>query len=92
MRLAALLFLALTAFAQKLVLLPPSVELTGPEARQQLIAEATVGDHQEDWTRNAEWSSSDPKIAAVDKDGLHPVRPAMARRVSRRAPKVSARR
>ena len=65
-----LLLLAIPAFAQKLAVLPPSVELTGPEARQQLIAEATVGDHQEDWTRAAEWSSSDPKIAAVDKDGV----------------------
>jgi hypothetical protein len=59
--------------ALKLLILPPTVELDGPEARQQLIAEATVSDHQEDWTRNAEWSSSDPKIATVDKDGVvHP--------------------
>jgi hypothetical protein len=59
--------------ALKLVILPPSVELAGPEARQQLVAEATVNDHDEDWTRSAEWSSSDPKIAMVDKDGT--VRP-----------------
>lgn len=60
--------------ALKLMILPPSVDLTGPEARQQLIAEATVSDHQEDWTRAGEWSSSDPKIATVDKDGVvHPV-------------------
>ena len=61
-------------FAQKLAVLPQSVELTGPEARQQLIAEAAVGDHQEDWTAAAQWSSSDPKIATVEEHGL--VRPA----------------
>ena len=58
------------ALAQKLTLLPPSVELTGPEARQQLIAEGAAGEHQEDWTRAAQWSSSDPKVAAVDEHGV----------------------
>ncbi|HKE25721.1 MAG TPA: DUF1549 domain-containing protein [Bryobacteraceae bacterium] len=53
---------------------PPSVELAGPEARQQLIAEATVADRQEDWSGAAEWASSDPKVATVDEHGL--VRPA----------------
>jgi hypothetical protein len=68
------LLLTVPLFAQKLAVLPPTVELTGPEARQQLIAEASVAGHQEDWTRTAEWSSSDPKIATVDKDGIvHPV-------------------
>jgi hypothetical protein len=67
------LFLALPLFAQKLSVLPPTVELTGPEARQQLVAEGTVTDHQEDWTRATEWSSSNPKIATVDEHGL--VRP-----------------
>ncbi|HEV2445078.1 MAG TPA: DUF1549 domain-containing protein, partial [Candidatus Sulfopaludibacter sp.] len=71
----SLLFcLALPAFAQTLAVLPPSVDLSGPEARQQLIAEATVPGHQEDWTREATWSSSDPKIASVDEHGM--VRPA----------------
>ncbi len=65
--------LATSLLAQKIAVLPPSVELTGPEARQQLIAEATLTNHQEDWTRTAEWSSSDPKIATVDEHGL--VRP-----------------
>lgn len=59
--------------AQKITVLPPSVELTGPEARQQLIAEASLANHQEDWTRTAAWSSSDPKIATVDEHGI--VRP-----------------
>ena len=34
--------LALLGAAQTLAILPSAVELTGPEARQQLIAEATV--------------------------------------------------
>jgi hypothetical protein len=68
-----LFFLAVPLLAQKLALLPPSVDLAGPEARQQLIVEATVDGYQEDWTRAAEWSSSDPKIVTVDEHGL--VRP-----------------
>ncbi|HLK64034.1 MAG TPA: DUF1549 domain-containing protein [Bryobacteraceae bacterium] len=68
-----LLFLAAPLLAQKLAVLPPTVDLTGPEARQQLIAEATASGHQEDWTRTTEWTSSDPKIATVDEHGL--VRP-----------------
>jgi hypothetical protein len=68
-----LFFCALPLLAQKMALLPPSVELTGPEAKQQMIAEASLANHQEDWTRTAEWSSSDPKIAMVDEHGL--VRP-----------------
>src|SRR5262249_55227356 len=55
-------------------LLPPSVELNGPEAYHQLLAEAAVEGHQEDWTRAAQWSSSDPNVATVDAGGL--IRPA----------------
>ena len=62
--------LAAPCFAQTLAVLPPAVELTGPEARQQLLAEASVAAHHEDWTREATWSSSDPKIAAVDEHGV----------------------
>ena len=69
-----ILFLALPVFAQTLAVLPPTVDLTGPEARQQLLAQATLPDHQEDWTRDSAWSSSDPKVATVDEHGL--VRPA----------------
>lgn len=72
MRLCAAL-LALPAFAQTLAIFPPAVDLTGPEARQQLLAEASLSGHQEDWTRNATWSSSGPAIAAVDEHGV--VRP-----------------
>src|SRR3982074_2823019 len=49
--------------------LPNPVELNGPEARHHLLAEAALGDHQEDWTRKVEWRSSDPKIAIVDASG-----------------------
>jgi hypothetical protein len=65
--------IAVPLLAQKLAVLPPAVELTGPEARQQLLAQSTSGDFQEDWTRTAQWSSSDPKIASVDDHGI--VRP-----------------
>ena len=68
-----LLCFAVPVFAQTVAILPPSVELAGREARQQLIVEATAGERQEDWTRAAEWSSSDPKIATVDEHGI--VRP-----------------
>jgi Protein of unknown function (DUF1553)/Protein of unknown function (DUF1549)/Bacterial Ig-like domain (group 2) len=72
MRLLAL-FAPAVLYSQSLTILPAKVELTGPEAHQQLIAEATTGRYQEDWTRKAEWRSSNPKIATVDKTGL--VRP-----------------
>ncbi|MGH9660585.1 MAG: Ig-like domain-containing protein, partial [Bryobacteraceae bacterium] len=51
-------------------MLPRSAELSGPEARHQLLAEATVDGRQEDWTRSAAWTSSNPKIATVDATGL----------------------
>ncbi|HWC97952.1 MAG TPA: DUF1553 domain-containing protein [Candidatus Sulfopaludibacter sp.] len=63
-------FLSAPLYAQTLTVLPPTVELTGPQAHQQLLVEAANGAHQEDWTRAAEWSSSDPKIATVDAHGM----------------------
>jgi hypothetical protein len=59
--------------AQSLAVLPGAVELNGPEARQQLIAEAADGRYQEDWTRKVEWRSSNASVATVDATGL--VRP-----------------
>ncbi len=56
--------------AQTLAILPGSVALNGPEARERLIVEATDGRFQEDWTRKAEWHSSDSKIATVDASGM----------------------
>jgi hypothetical protein len=66
-----LLFAASTilAAADTLAILPNNIELNGPEARHHLLAEATLGDHQEDWTRKVEWKSSNPKIAIVDANG-----------------------
>src|SRR5579872_5627958 len=64
-------FLTSTAlFAAGLSILPSAVELAGPEARHQLLAEAALDGHQEDWTRSAAWTSSDPKIAKVDQTGM----------------------
>ncbi len=65
---------ALLYAANDLAIQPGSVELNGPEARQQLLAEASLPDHQEDWTRKAEWRSSNPKVAIVDATGeLRPI-------------------
>jgi len=55
--------------AETLTILPPSVDLTNPEGRQHLIAQAAVDQHREDWTRKVQWQSSDPKIAIVDANG-----------------------
>jgi Protein of unknown function (DUF1549)/Protein of unknown function (DUF1553)/Bacterial Ig-like domain (group 2) len=67
------LLCAVSAFAADLTILPGSVVLDGPEAYEQLLAEASVEGHQEDWTRTAQWTSSDPNIAKVDQTGM--VRP-----------------
>ena len=58
------------AAAPNLAILPASVDLAGPADSQQVLAEATVDDHQEDWTRTARWTSSNPAIARVDQTGL----------------------
>lgn len=60
----------LCAFAaDSLTILPQTVTLTGPEATHHLLVEAAVADHQEDWTRNARWTSSNPAIVTVDQTG-----------------------
>src|ERR1700719_3844342 len=59
----------LLSAADNLSILPSSVELNSPETRQHLLAEADLGDHQEDWTRKTEWHSSNPKVAIVDANG-----------------------
>src|SRR3979409_2026027 len=51
-------------------ILPGTADLNGLEARHQFLAEASVDNHQEDWTRAAAWTSSNPKIATVDQTGL----------------------
>src|SRR5579872_78053 len=60
---------ALLYAGNDLAVLPGAVDLVGPEARQHLLAEASLPDHQEDWTRKTEWRSSDPKVAMVDANG-----------------------
>lgn len=50
--------------------LPPAVTLSTPESRQQLIAEAGINNHQEDWTAKVKWTSSNPQVASVDPSGL----------------------
>ncbi len=60
---------AILSAAENLSVLPRTVDLNGPEARQHLLAEASLGDHQEDWTRKTEWRSSNPKVAIVDANG-----------------------
>jgi Protein of unknown function (DUF1553)./Protein of unknown function (DUF1549)./Bacterial Ig-like domain (group 2). len=60
----------IAAAAPTLTISPSDVQLNGREARQQLIAEASVDAYHEDWTRAAAWKSSDPKIVAVDATGL----------------------
>src|SRR5258708_3550443 len=61
---------AVGLWADTLVISPPAITLQGPEARQQLVAEATTGKFQEDLTRHVTWSSSNPEIVTVDQSGL----------------------
>ncbi|MGH9668356.1 MAG: DUF1549 domain-containing protein, partial [Bryobacteraceae bacterium] len=53
-----------------LAVLPGSAELTTPESRQQFLAEATVDGYQQDWTKKAQWASSNPQVAVVDAAGF----------------------
>ncbi len=59
--------------AADLHILPPSVALDGPYARQQLLAQGTIEGVQADWTESVEWSSDAPTVASVDAGGV--VRP-----------------
>jgi hypothetical protein len=68
------------ASAQSLVVYPQKAEMNGREARQQLIAEASANAYQEDLTKSAIWTSSDPKIVKVDANGtLTPVADGVAK-------------
>jgi Protein of unknown function (DUF1553)/Protein of unknown function (DUF1549)/Bacterial Ig-like domain (group 2) len=60
----------LLAAAPPLAILPAAVELSGPADTHQLLAEASVEEHREDWTRTAKWTSSNPAVARVDQTGL----------------------
>ena len=57
----------------QLQILPEAVDLHGPQARQQLLAQVTVDGVQSDWTERGAWTSDNPGIATVDAGGL--VRP-----------------
>ena len=60
--------------AADIKILPDAVvELHGPHARQQLLAQVTADGVQRDRTSEASWNSENPDIAAVDAGGL--VRP-----------------
>ena len=65
-----LLFTAPLFAADSLSILPSAITLNGPEARHQLLAEAAIADHQEDWTRASKWTSSNPAVATVDATGF----------------------
>ena len=56
--------------APNLAILPNSIELTSLADTHQLLAEATVDDHQEDWTRTAQWTTSNASVAKVDQTGV----------------------
>ena len=71
---ALLLALAAAAQAGTLKILPPAATLSGPESYQQLLAESTVDNRQQDDTRAARWTSSNPAVATVDAAGM--VKPA----------------
>jgi hypothetical protein len=65
----SLLTLSLCA-ATRLQVLPTTVTLSTTESRQQLLAQAQMDAHQEDWSRTAIWTSSNPAIATVDASGM----------------------
>jgi hypothetical protein len=55
----------------KIEILPQSIDLAGPRYSQRVLVEGTFADgHQEDLTSQAQVTSSDDKIAAVDPGGL----------------------
>ena len=64
-----IVFCGLSA-AAPLTILPQNVELRGPEANHQLLAEATVADRQQDVTRTVKWTSSNPSVVSVDAAGM----------------------
>ena len=70
--LVTLLALAATCSltAATLEIFPSSIQLNGPQAGQQLLAEATVHSLQQDWNRQVDWASSNPAVAKVNADGL----------------------
>ncbi len=71
MRFLGWFLLALPGFGQTtLAILPPEVELSSIESRQQLLAEARLNGFHEDWTRQVKWHSSNTKVAVVEASGF----------------------
>ncbi|MBM3759156.1 MAG: DUF1549 domain-containing protein [Acidobacteria bacterium] len=54
----------------KLSIYPEKVTLNSRESRQQLLAQALVDGCGEDWTRQAQWTSSNAAVAEVDAAGM----------------------
>lgn len=67
----ALVFLAasLASAAPTLAVLPSHITLNGPQARESLIAEESSDGLNKDLTRQTQWSSSAPQVAAVSATG-----------------------
>lgn len=61
--------LTIAAAGEPLVVIPASVELTGPEARQRLLAERIVDGRLIGQAADAEWSSSNESVFVVE-DGV----------------------
>ncbi|HUQ95430.1 MAG TPA: DUF1549 domain-containing protein [Bryobacteraceae bacterium] len=65
-----LLILIAPLLSAQLKVLPPESTLSTSESRQQLLAEGAAGGFHEDLTGKAQWTSSNPGIAAVDAAGI----------------------
>src|SRR5437870_2901072 len=64
---AALLYCSIASADESLALLPASIKLTGPEARQTLIVESiSAGKAMGGVTADAKFSSSDEKVVRID--------------------------
>lgn len=61
---------ALGTAAITLQISPQNVTLTTPESRHQLLAQGTENGVQQDLSRTAKWTSSNPAVAEVDAAGL----------------------
>lgn len=65
-----LMLAAAWAAPAKLSIYPEKVTLNSSESRQQLLAQALVDGRGEDWTRQAQWTSSNAAVAEVDAAGM----------------------
>jgi hypothetical protein len=64
--LVVLLLATTTSAAEKLVLLPSSISLTGPESAQRLLVERQIdGRYTGQVTEGVEFTSSDPKVVEI---------------------------